>query len=206
MGEVFKLNQLHGESSSLVRNWGSDYSLAHVPERLLIAWISKFLKNELWLSESEYTEKLKNWVETEVSKIIGEWLDTEIIQSVWLGELKKILEYRFSGSNTKPFFIIWSDSIKQKTWFTYELTRVMPDENWYMLVNPVGTSHIILPTKKQWIRFNGTRQIIQSECNWDAWSYGWWTFQSDKFTSRNHVIYSTISPETIMQITNEVFN
>jgi hypothetical protein len=143
-------------------------------------------------------------IRKQVTSLLDRWSEFDTIEEIDEELLRKIVNYQIKNANQKPFFVIGANSIKKKEWFDIWKIDEMTQGNWYMLVNPNWTTHLIIVKDEGWIRFDKEKRILVNECkNWNAWGYGGWTFQWDKFNSKNQVIYSSIPISTLIGILAE---
>lgn len=115
-------------------------------------------------------------------------------------ELQDIIWYNMVWQNKRKFFIVWWTIMRRK-WYQLEDVDAMREADWYMLVDPHGTTRLILVQKELDIWFNWKGAIQSHKCEkWDAWWEWRWTFQVDKFSSKNPIIPSELTVEEVLQI------
>lgn len=144
------------------------------------------------------------WFAQKSEKILSDWFDLSIANEIWEEELMKIFSNRFTPG-TPPFFIISSqESDISKRKFGSDDVEICYSSDWFGLIRPNDSSHIVIPSENKWIAFNAKKQsFVHIVPDWKVWWLWSWTFQLDKNIFKS-VIFTPIglkSMQTILEKT-----
>lgn len=137
------------------------------------------------------------WLAKKAENILSDWFDLSTANEIWEEELMKIFSNRFTPG-TLPFFIIssqGSDISKRK--FDTNDTEICYISDWFGLIRPNDSSHIVIPSESKWISFNAKKwSFVHAVPDWKVWELWWWTFQFDKNLGKE-IIHTQVSIESM---------
>ena len=204
--KVFQEHKLFSDSRALVTNGWWVYSLHNIPIDILLEWVWSFLKNELWYIESDYAEKLQVSIHAKLLSFIESWFDISTATEISESDLVKIFAYKFTPG-TLPFFIISTQETNiAKRKFESDDVEICHGSDWFALIRPNDSSHIVIPSENMWTSFNTKKQSIdRSVADWKVWWLWWWTFQLDKNLMKQ-IIHTQVSIESMRKILTQALS
>ncbi len=138
------------------------------------------------------------WFAQKSADILSDWFDISKVDQIGETELRQIFSYQFNKNSTKSFFVVYSKESKEKWKFQAEDIDTSVGSDWFILVAPSQTSHIITP-KRGWIKFNWSNVIVLAMNRSNPWGYNGGTFQLDK-NIWVPLIYSQIPLEKMLEL------
>lgn len=140
------------------------------------------------------------WFAQKAGDILSDWFDISKTTKIVESDLEKIFGYKLRP-NTRPFFIIATrESNIQKRKFAIDDIGICYSSDWFGLIRPNDSSHIIMPSQNKWITFNAKKQCISVRVEkWKVWWLWGWTFQLDKNIGQD-IIYSGVGIKSMKEL------
>jgi hypothetical protein len=145
------------------------------------------------------------WFAQKAENVLSDWFDISTAADISEADLMKIFSNRFA-SGTLPFFIISSQWVAiPKRKFDADTIDECYGSDWFAHIHPNSWSHILVPAKMAWIRFNTQKTYAISPFDWKVWERWWWTFQLDKNLGKK-VIHTQVSINSMQNILEQALS
>lgn len=139
--------------------------------------MKNFLTSLWWFFN---VRQANQWTKEEVHRILSQWFDINHIWSIHEKQLKEILQYHFIDGTPSFFVIGWSNKTS-KDKFKGKHIDMCYESDWYTMIRPNDSSHIIFPKLEISIQYDSrNQQGLITKDDWKKWWHWWWSFQLDK--------------------------
>lgn len=137
------------------------------------------------------------WFAQKTEGILSDWFDISTVTEISESDLVKIFAYKFTPG-TLPFFIISTQETNiAKRKFGSDDVEICYSSDWFALIRPNDSSHIVIPSENKWISFNAKKQsLVHTVPDWKVWWLWWWTFQLDKNLMKQ-IIHTQVSNQAM---------
>lgn len=142
------------------------------------------------------------WPQEKIISIL-DWFDVDTTKDITENDLDRILRYNFLQIRQSFFIIWWTKNSPLEHRFSPEDIEKCYGANWYALIRPGDSSHIVIPSEAMWIQFDAKWNYHISSSDGRLWERWWWAFQLDKNINKP-VCYSSLNSEQILSLSNDI--
>lgn len=150
------------------------------------------------------TKTIDLWIKQRVTGVLSNTFNVYTSGSVNESQLKQILQYRFKEQTPSFFIMGWSTQDTKERFHTEHIDQCEGSE-WFAMIRPNDSSHIIFPKLKIWFIYDWRSKVFEPrKTDWKEWWKWWWSFQLDKNIGK-YILHSPLSGDDALSVFNKQY-